>query len=108
MEKPSRPLPVTLVCLFLMAGGIVAILHAFTGATAIHGAFHPAARALACLAVFVAVAGVWSMERWGLWMAVPATFAFIGVDILFGVFHPIEGLMPLASLCLLPWRRRFH
>lgn len=108
MDHPVRPLPVTLSCFFLMAGGLVAILHAFSGATAIHSAFHPAVRAVACLAVFTGVSGVWAMEKWGLWTTIATTFAFTGVDALFGVFHPVEALMPLASLCLLPWRGRFR
>lgn len=107
-HQPVRPLYVTLSCCFLMAGGLLAILHAFSGATAIHSAFHPAARAVACLAVFTGVSGVWAMERWGLWTTIAATSAFIGLDIFFGVFHPVEALMPLASLCLLPWRNRFR
>lgn len=98
----------TLSCFFLMTGGLVAILHAFSGATAIHSTFHPAVRAVACLAIFTGVSGVWALEKWGLWATVAATFAFIGLDVLFGVFHPIEVLLPLASLCLLPWRGRFR
>jgi hypothetical protein len=99
---------VTLTCFFLMAGGLVAILHAFSGATAVHSAFHPAVRAVACLAVFTGVSGVWSMEKWGLWTTIAATLAFMAVDLAFGVFHPLAALMPLACLCLLPWRGRFR
>jgi hypothetical protein len=108
MDQSARPLPVTLFCFFLMTGGLLAILHAFSGATAVHSAFHPALRAVACLAVFTGVSGVWAMEKWGLWTTMAATFAFMGVDLAFGVFHPIEALMPLASLCLLPWRSKFR
>jgi hypothetical protein len=108
MEQPVRPLPVTVSCFFLMAGGLVAILHAFSGATAVHSAFHPTIRAVSCLAVFTGVSGVWAMEKWGLWTSIAATFAFMGVDMAFGVFHPLEVSMPLASLSLLPWRGRFR
>jgi hypothetical protein len=91
-----------------MAAGLLAILHAFSGATAAYGIFHPALRAVACLGLFAGISGVWVMERWGLWLVVAAAMAFVGLDLYFGAFRAVEVLVPLAALGLLPFRRRFH
>jgi len=108
MSASPRPWPVTAICLSLMGAGIFAILHAFSGATAAYGTFHPALRAVTCLALFAGVSGAWAMERWGLWLVVPTALAFVGLDIAFGAFQPVAVLVPLAALGLLPFRKRFH
>lgn len=108
MATPGRPWPVTAVCLALMAAGILSLLHAFSGATAGYGTFHPAMRALICLALFAGVSGTWALERWGLFLVIPATVAFVALDLAFGAFQTVEVLMPLAALGLVPYRSRFR
>lgn len=107
MDVTHRPWPVTLLCSLLAFMGILAILHAFSGATAVHGMFHPAIRAIACLALFTSLSGAWSMEKWGLAATIISSLSFIGVDMLFGAFHPIALTLPIAAICLLPYWRKF-
>ncbi|MBM3441965.1 MAG: hypothetical protein FJX89_04595 [Bacteroidetes bacterium] len=107
MKAPHRPWPVTMLCALIAVMGILAILHAFSGATAVHGMFHPAIRALACLALFTSLSGAWSMEKWGLVATIASTLCFVGVDILFGAFHPFSMALPLTAFSLLPYWRTF-
>lgn len=90
-QKSPRPLLITVLCLLLFAWGLWEIVYSFTGNTASNtsgfNTLYPAVNALMMVFSFVAVSGVWSMEKWG-----PVSFIIVLtlkllVDLFFGQFN---------------------
>jgi hypothetical protein len=75
-KKSPRPLLITVLCLLLFAWGLWEIVYSFTGNTAAYtsgfNTLYPAVNALMMVFSFVAVSGVWSMEKWG-----PVSFVIV-------------------------------
>ena len=99
-KRSPRPQLVTILCVLLFAWGLWEIAYSYTGNTALNKSgvdtLYPAVNALMMVFSFVALSGVWSMEKWG-----PITFAIvlslkILVDLMFGHFNTMYfiGFVP--------------
>lgn len=68
----NEPIPrhwsVTAACVSLLAMGLFNLVYSFTGIYAPYGIYYPAALALLTIIMFAAISGIWSMERWGVWV----------------------------------------
>lgn len=102
-KKTPRPTLVTLVCLAIIAYGFWNIISSYIGVYSGIGTLYPAVNALMVVFSFVAVSGVWSMEKWG-----PVSFVIVVVlklliDAGFGHFNPwfLLGFIPAAYFLLL-------
>lgn len=105
-SKTPRPLLVTILCALLFAWGLWEIAYSYTGNTALNKSgvdtLYPAVNALMMVFSFVALSGVWSMEKWG-----PITFAIVVslkilVDLMFGHFNAVYfiGFVPAIIFLL--------
>ncbi len=105
-SKTPRPLLVTILCALLFAWGLFEIAYSYTGNTALNKSgvdtLYPAVNALMMVFSFVALSGVWSMEKWG-----PITFAIVVsvkilVDLMFGHFNAVYfiGFVPAIIFLL--------
>jgi hypothetical protein len=100
MENPSlikRPLLVTISCALLFAGGLSVILYTFTGAFAPYGTFYPGVNVLFIIVMFAALSGIWSMEKWGVWIFLVILILKMGLDLWVKAFDWLEliSLIPL-------------
>jgi hypothetical protein len=87
-RKVNRPKFITALCLLLIAYGFWSIISSYIGVYSGFGTLYPAMNALMIVFSFVAISGVWSMEKWG-----PISFAIvitlkIFMDALWGKFNP--------------------
>jgi hypothetical protein len=105
-RKSPRPQLLTILCALLFAWGLWEIAYSYTGNTALNKSgvdtLYPAVNALMMVFSFVALSGVWSMEKWG-----PITFAIVVtlkilVDLMFGHFNPMYfiGFIPAIIFLL--------
>ena len=95
--NPPRPALVTITVYLLFAAGIIQIIYSFTGATARYGRFYPAVQVLLNIAVFVALTGILSMEKWGLWLFLFALALRVIIDFWVGAVHPASLLFLIPA-----------
>jgi hypothetical protein len=57
--------------------------------------------------LFTALSGIWSKEKWGLWMFPAILMLKFGLDLFSGAFHPAELLLILPVLFFFSYRARF-
>jgi hypothetical protein len=91
--RTSRPRLVAITVYLLFAAGLFQIIYSFTGATATYGRFYPAAQVLLVILAFVALTGILSMEKWGVWLFLAALAARVLVDFQVGAVHPASLLL---------------
>lgn len=104
-KKSPRPTLITILCVFLFAYGLWEIVYSYTGNIVLKGGvdtLYPAVNALMVVFSFVALSGVWSMEKWG-----PISFVIVVtlkllVDAIFGHFNLlfILGYIPAVFFLL--------
>jgi hypothetical protein len=64
-KKSKRPLDLTIVCILIVLFGFINIISMYIGVYAGIHTIYPAINALMIVFSFVAISGVWSMEKWG-------------------------------------------
>lgn len=108
-KKAKRPLLITLLCLVLIALGFWSLISSYIGIYQGFGTLYPAANALMIVFSFVAISGVWSMEKWGA-IAFPIVVTIkILFDLMFGHFNGwyLLGFIPaVVFITLLPKMKR--
>lgn len=93
-ETVNRPALVTAFCSAILALGLFNIVYTFTGVYAPYGLFYSAIHTLLTVVLFAAISGIWSMERWGVYLFAGIIALKLGLDLYTGAFH-------YASLLLL-------
>ncbi len=91
--KTTRPTLVTVTVYLLFAAGLFQIIYSFTGATATFGRFYPAIQVLLVILSFVALTGILSMEKWGVWLFLATLAARVLIDFRVGAVHPASLLL---------------
>ena len=85
-RKSVRPLPVTILCILIVSWGIWNLISMYINVYNGVYAIYPAVNALMVVFSFVAISGVWSMEKWGA-ITFPAIVTLkIIADLIFGTF----------------------
>jgi hypothetical protein len=108
-KKTKRPAYITYLCLAVVAYGFWNIISSYIGVYSGFGTLYPAINALMVVFSFVAISGVWSMEKWG-----PISFPIVItlkllVDLMWGHFNPwiLLAFIPAAVfLSLFPKMKR--
>jgi hypothetical protein len=102
-KKAKRPQLVTILCLALVAYGFFDIISSYIGIYKDFGTLYPAVNALMIVFSFVAISGIWSMEKWGPISFVIVVFLKLSVDALWKQFNPwyLLALIPAAFFLLL-------
>ena len=77
---------ITWVCIFFYTAGLANIIVSFTGIFAQFGLFYSALNVLLIVIMFAALAGVWSMEKWGAILFAIVIAIKIGYDFYSGAF----------------------
>lgn len=86
----------------LFALGLFNVIYAFTGAYAPFGIYYPAINVFLIIIMFAALAGLWSMEKWGLWLFLVFVVLKLMLDIWTNAFEFAELLLLIpAALFLL-------
>jgi hypothetical protein len=102
MTTQLRPAVMTVIISILFAAGLFNVIYAFTGAYAPYGIYYPAANVFLIILMFAALAGLWSMEKWGLWMFLAFVVMKLTLDIWTGAFQYAELVLLIpAALFLL-------
>jgi hypothetical protein len=78
--------------------GILTVLNAFTGAYAPFGIYYPAANVFLLILMFAGLSGLWSMEKWGLWLFLVFVVLKLILDIWTGAFHYAELLLVASAI----------
>jgi hypothetical protein len=97
MMQKQRPSIMTGIITALFALGLFNVIYAFTGATAPFGIYYPAANVFLTILMFASLAGLWSMEKWGLWLFLVFTGLKLILDIWTNAFHYAELLLLLPA-----------
>ncbi len=86
-RKVKRPPLITIMCLAIVAYGFWDIISSYIGIYRGFGTLYPALNALMIVFSFVAISGVWSMEKWGPISFVIVVILKLLVDALWGEFN---------------------
>ena len=97
----SRPNLISITLYVLAFIGLFEIVYTFTGAFAPYGLLYPAANTLLIVGIFASFAGIWSMERWGVYVFLVILSLKFVLDIVTGAFSYWElGLLVPAAIFL--------
>jgi hypothetical protein len=100
-EPINRPGIITAVCSILLAAGIFNIVYTFTGVYAPYGLLYSAAHTLITIVIFAAVAGIWSMEKWGVYLFLACLAVKLGLDFYTGAFKIWEIVFIIPAVVFL-------
>jgi hypothetical protein len=100
-EAVDRPIVGTIFCSLLLALGLFNIVYTFTGIYAPYGLLYSAAHTLLTIIMFAAISGIWSMEKWGVYLFLGVVALKFGLDIYTGAFHYVELLLVLPAIYFL-------
>lgn len=100
-ETMNRPLLVTVFCSLLLTLGLSNIVYTFTGIYARYGLLYSAAHTLLTIVMFAAISGIWSMEKWGVYLFLGIVALKFGLDVSTGAFHYMELFLLLPALYFL-------
>jgi hypothetical protein len=100
-EAVDRPIIGTIFCSLLLALGLFNIVYTFTGIYAPYGLLYSAAHTLLTIIMFAAISGIWSMEKWGVYLFLGVVALKFGLDIYTGAFHYVELLLVLPAVYFL-------
>lgn len=102
-RRAKRPMHITILCLVIVAYSFWSLISSYIGVYKDFGVLYPAANALMIVFTFVAISGVWSMEKWG-----PISFVIVLVlklltDALWGYFNVwiLLAIIPAVIFLLL-------
>lgn len=100
MTKVSNPKPAWMSGLIsaLFAIGLFTVIYTFTGAYAPYGLYYSAANVLLIIFMFAGLAGLWSMEKWGLWLFLVFVVLKLALDIWTGAFQYAELFLVVAAI----------
>lgn len=108
-KKIKRPDYITYLCFAVVAFGFWNLISSYIGIYQGFGTLYPAANALMIVFSFVAISGVWSMEKWGA-ISFPIVITLkLLIDLFWGHFNPwiLLAFIPAAVfLSLLPKMKR--
>jgi hypothetical protein len=93
----NRPVPVTIFCSLILVLGLFNIVYTFTGVYAPYGLLYSAAHTLLTIVLFAAISGIWSMEKWGVYLFLAIVAMKFGLDLYTGAFHYAELLLLLPT-----------
>ena len=82
----SRPTIVSITLYVLAFAGLFGIVYTFTGAYAPYGLLYPAANTLLIVGIFASFAGIWAMEKWGVYLFAVMIVVKFGLDMFTGAF----------------------
>jgi hypothetical protein len=105
MTTKQRPPVMTGTISILFALGLFNIIYAFTGAYAPFGIYYPAVNVFLTILMFAALAGLWSMEKWGLWLFLVFVVLKLILDILTGAFQFPMLVLLIPTALFLYWRK---
>ncbi len=108
-KKTKRPGYITYLCLAVIVFGFWNIIASYIGIYQGFGTLYPAANALMIVFSFVAISGVWSMEKWGAISFPIVVVLKLLVDSLWGHFNPwvLLAFIPAAVfIYILPKMKR--
>src|SRR6188768_3668223 len=97
----TRPNIVAITIYVLSFIGLFGIIYTFTGAFAPYGLLYPAAHTLLIVGIFASFAGIWNMERWGVYVFLVMITLKLVLDILTGAFSFWELALLLPSAIFL-------
>jgi hypothetical protein len=86
-RKVNRPPLITFLCFVIAAVGFWSIIHNYITLYTGIGVLYPAVNAFMVILSFVAISGVWSMEKWGPVSFVIVVILKLLVDALWGQFN---------------------
>jgi hypothetical protein len=96
-----------IIVLVLFGLGLFNVAYTFTGVYAPYGNYYSALNVFLIILLFTALSGIWSREKWGLWMFPAVLLLKIGIDLYAGAFHMAELLLILPVLFFFSYRSRF-
>ncbi len=100
-EAIQRPTPVTIFCSLLITAGLSNIIYTFTGVYAPYGLLYSAAHTLLTIIMFAAISGIWSMERWGVYLFLAVLALKFVLDLYTGAFHYLELILLVPAIYFL-------
>lgn len=94
---------ITILCLLIVVYGFWSLISSYIGVYRDFAVLYPAANALMIVFMFVAISGVWSMEKWGPISFVIVVLLKLLTDALWGYFNiwMLLGIVPAAVFLLL-------
>jgi hypothetical protein len=105
MTPQQRPALLTWTIALLFTLGLFTVIYAFTGAFAPYGIYYSAGNVFLIILMFAALSGLWSMEKWGLWLFLVFTALKLTLDLITGAFHFAELVLIAAAIVFLFHRK---
>jgi hypothetical protein len=100
-EAIKRPGIITAFCTGLLAAGIFNIIYTFTGVYAPYGLLYSAGHTLITIIIFASVSGIWSMEKWGVYLFLACLAIKFGLDFYTGAFKTWEIILLVPAVVFL-------
>jgi hypothetical protein len=105
-EAIKRPGIITALCSALLTAGIFNIIYTFTGVYAPYGLLYSAGHTLITIVIFAAVSGIWSMEKWGVYLFLACLAIKLGLDLNTGAFKLWEIILLVPAVIFLAYFKK--
>ncbi|HEX5667950.1 MAG TPA: hypothetical protein VFX73_04045 [Chitinophagaceae bacterium] len=105
-DVTNRPVIITALCSALLAAGIFNIIYTFTGVYAPYGLLYSAGYTLITVVVFAAVSGIWSMEKWGVYLFLACLAVKFGLDVYAGAFNWWEIVLLVPAVIFIAYLKK--
>lgn len=101
-----RPLFVTIASVVMLVLGVFNVIYSFTGIYAPYGLLYTAIHTLLTVVMFAGIAGVWSMEKWGVFVFLIVIALKYALDIYSGAFSWWTLLLLVPAFVFLYYRKK--
>lgn len=99
--KSTRPIAITLLCLFMVFGGVVAVATFLTPVYEQFPAWYQYASAVSMAVGFIVVFGLWKMRRWAVMLYAIGAMGGQAVTIALGEWMVSALIFPLIALAIM-------
>lgn len=103
-----RPMPVSIAAVVMLVLGVFNLIYSFTGVYAPYGVLYTAFHAILTVVMFAGISGIWSMERWGVWVFWVVLALKFTLDIYSGAFSYLVLLLFVPGFIFLAFAKKMN
>lgn len=104
----ERPLPVSIAAVVMLVSGVCNVIYSFTGVYAPYGVLYTAFHTILTVIMFAGISGIWSMERWGVYVFSIVLALKFALDIYSGAFSYLTLILWVPGFIFFAFAKKMN